>query len=85
MVQSRRLDRLPTRVVIPLMRPAGTLDETSMAPRFRIADEIVVLAPWQIFTMPADRLGPVVTSMADDERSGRIIRAIDELITRGYG
>ncbi len=86
MVQSRRLDRLPTRVVIPLIQPRGTKDfDPDLAPACRIEGQIFVLAPWQIFTIPVKALGPVVASLADDSGSAMVIRAIDELITRAFG
>ena len=85
-VQSRRLDRLPTRVVIPLIAPRGASDyDPDLAPACRIEGQSLVLAPWQIFTIPVAALGPVVTSLADDNDSAMVIRAIDELITRAYG
>lgn len=44
-----------------------------------------VLVPWEIFTIPAADLGGPIGSLADDEAAARIIRALDELITRAYG
>jgi hypothetical protein len=84
-VQSARYDRLPARVVIPLIpKPAaGNLDD-NLAPAVRIEDSDVILAPWQIFAIPISALGLVVASLADDNTSIRIIRGIDELITRAY-
>ncbi len=85
-MQSRRLDRLPTRVVIPLIQPRGANDyDPDLAPVCRIEGRSFVLAPWQIFTIPVKALGPVVASLADDSDSAMIIRAIDALITRAFG
>lgn len=85
-VQSRRLDRLPTRVVIPLIQPRGVNDfDPDLAPACRIEGQSLVLAPWQIFTLPVTALGPVVASLSDDNDSVMVIRAIDELITRAFG
>jgi toxin CcdB len=85
-VQSRRLDRLPTRVVIPLIQSRGANDaDPDLAPECRIEGKNFMLAPWQIFTIPVKALGPVVASLANDRDSAMVIRAIDELITRAFG
>ncbi len=85
-VQSRRLDRLPTRVVIPLIQSRGGSEfDPELSPACSIEGQQLILAPWQIFTIPITALGRVVASSADDTESVRIIRAIDELITRAYG
>jgi len=86
-VQSARFDRLPTRVVVPMVPPRrdrGMLDD-NLAPPFRIEDTDVMLALWQIFTIPVNALGPVVASLAEDNASARIIRGLDELISQIYG
>jgi toxin CcdB len=81
-VQSQRLDRMPTRVVVPLIPARGTADyDPDLSPRCIVDGETLVLAPWQIFTIPVSALGPVVMSFADDDTSARITRAIDTLIS----
>lgn len=85
-VQSRRLDSLPTRVVIPLIQSRGRSEfDPDLSPMCDIDGQQLILAPWQIFTIPITALGRVVASLAGDTESVRIIRAIDELITRAYG
>jgi mRNA-degrading endonuclease toxin of MazEF toxin-antitoxin module len=85
-VQSRRLNRLPTRVVIPLIQRRGGNDfDPDLAPLCDVQGQSLILAPWQIFTIPITALGRVVASLAGDSQSIRIIRAIDEMITRAYG
>jgi toxin CcdB len=85
-VQSKSLDHLPTRVVIPLAR----IEEFSritpqLTPTFDLSGAKVVLLAWQIQTVRATSLGPLVTSLADDASSSAIINAIDAVITRAYG
>jgi len=79
-VQSERLARLPTRVVIPLALLRGADLEDDVSPTHKIEGRPYRLLPWQIFTMPTAALGPVVGSLANDFESARIIRAIDALI-----
>lgn len=44
-----------------------------------------MLAPWQSKTVPVTALGPVATSLADDDTSSLIINAIDLVISRARG
>lgn len=79
-VQSSRFDASQTRLVVPLLSRSGAgLNE--IAPRFHVAGRDVVLAPLQMFSILASRLGPPVASLADDASAARIIAAIDEVIT----
>ena len=85
-VQSQRLARLPTRVVIPLIPTRDPSDiDRDLSPTFTVDGTQVVLAPWQVFTIPVSALGPVVASLADDDASTVVVRAIDELISRAFG
>jgi len=86
-VQSRRFDQLGTRVVIPLMavRTQPNTEELTVTPAFTIEGRLVYLNPLEIQTVPRLKLGKRVASLADDDSSTRIIRAIDELIIRAYG
>lgn len=85
-VQTSRLDALPTRVVIPLVLPRGDFRrEPRLAPSVMVEGREVVLHAWQIQTVQRSVLGPFVTSLADDTSAGDIIRAIDEVISRAYG
>jgi toxin CcdB len=85
-VQTRALDHLATRLVIPLMASNNfTHHRIYATPVFDIEGQPVVLAPWQMQTVRADQLGPVIASLADDVSSSAIINAIDAVITRAYG
>jgi toxin CcdB len=85
-VQSQRLVRLPTRVVIPMIPSKSAHDyDRDLSPGFTIEGKPFVLAPWQIFTIPTAALGPIVMSLADDHAGNLVVRAIDEMITRAYG
>lgn len=72
--------------MIPLVGapPPGDLDQ-GLAPRLMVGGAPFVLVPWEIFTIPAADLGGPIGSLADNEAAARIIRALDELITRAYG
>jgi len=86
-VQSRRYDRLASRVVIPLMVARGALGsiELSLMPGFEIGGQTVFLNPLETQTVRLSGLGPVVASLSDDISSMRIIAAIDLVITHAYG
>lgn len=82
-LQNRRFDRGATRFVAPLVRRslAGT-EPHYLAPHFTIEGIEVVLDVFNLATIFANRLGEAVASLADDESSAQIIRAIDELISQ---
>jgi len=86
-VQSRRFDKLGTRVVIPLMTvPTQPRTEgLTVTPAFTIEGSLVYLNPLEIQTIPRSRLGKLVVSLADDVSSNAIINAIDAVITRAVG
>ena len=86
-VQSRYFDQLTTRVVIPLMssRTLPTSEGLTLTPAFTIQGKRVHLNPLEMQTVPRSVLGKRVATLADDNSSGRIIAAIDEMITRAYG
>jgi toxin CcdB len=85
-VQTRVLDHLSTRLVSPLMASHNFTHRGVYAtPVFDIEGQRVVLAPWQIQTVRADQLGPVIASLADDVSTSAIINAIDAVIARAYG
>lgn len=86
-VQSRRFDQLGTRVVIPLMavRTQPKTERLTVTPAFTIEGRLVYLNPLEIQTVPRSRLGKLVASLADDDSSGRIINAMDEVISRTHG
>ena len=85
-VQTSRLDALPTRVVIPLVVPRQPHErEPRLAPKLTVEARDVVLHTWEMQTVPRAVLGPVVASLADDASAGQIIGAIHEVISRAYG
>jgi hypothetical protein len=82
-VQSARSDQSPSQLVIPLIAVRGGL-ASELAPAFQIRSTTVYLHTLQMFSILATRLGPAVASLADDTSAGRIIAAIDEVITTAY-
>ncbi len=85
-IQSRRLDAAGIRVVVPLVRSTGPRNsEPRLTPKFTILSESLCLHPLAMFAAPLSALGPVVASLAGDDEAGRIIAAIDEVISQAYG
>jgi toxin CcdB len=85
-VQSRRFDGLARRLVAPLLAVgAQTVGYPELAPRFRILGQEVVLDPLQLQSVPRDLLGSAIASLADDDASGRIIGAIDAVLSTSAG
>lgn len=82
-LQNRRFDRGSTRFVAPLVlrRLAGTQPHY-LAPHFTVAGQELVLDVFNLATLPANRLGGPIASLADEESRRKIIRAIDELISQ---
>ena len=56
-----------------------------MVPVFVVEGRRVVLVPWQMQTVRAVLLGPVIASLADDVSAGQIVHAVDLVTTRVYG
>jgi toxin CcdB len=81
-VQSSQFDGFRRRVVVPLALAAevGKAPFPSFNPSFRIEGIKVMLNPLEIVSVPLDRLGPVVESLAD--RGQTIVSALDELLSR---
>ena len=85
-IQSRRLDAVGTRVVVPLVRSSHPRNaDQRLVPSFQVLSEVLFLNPLALFTAPLSALGPVVASLADDKDAGRIIAAIDEVISQAFG
>jgi toxin CcdB len=84
-IQSRRFDHYRTRLVAPFIPAAARLEFSEIAPVFTIAGLRLILHPLQLFTVPIDRLGAVVASLADDSSSALIVNALDEVLSRAYG
>ena len=82
-LQSARLDRAGTRFVAPLVRSeAARVVEHYLAPRFVVEGVELVLDVFNLATLPADRLGRPVGSLADEASRARLIRALDELVSQ---
>jgi len=85
-VQTSRLDGLPTRLEIPLMMPSPTYRrDPRLAPALMVEGHEVVLHAWEMQAAPLNSLVPMVASLADDNAATQIIRAIDEVISRALG
>lgn len=83
-VQSSQFDSYRRRVVVPLVRAneIGRQRFETFNPSFRIRGVKVVLHPLEIVSIPLDRLGARVGSLADSDQE--IIAALDELLTRAW-
>ena len=83
-VQSRAYDQYLRRVVVPLMKKSvyGTPRFPVLSPTFTIGDVAVVFMPLEIISVPAERLGKPVASLA--QHATTIINALDEMLTRAY-
>jgi toxin CcdB len=84
-VQSAQFDDYRRRVVVPLVRAStlGPAPFPAFNPSFRIGGAKVVLHPLEMVSVPVDRLGPPVGSLADEGRA--IIGALDEPFSRAWG
>ena len=82
-LQNSRFDRGTTRFVAPLILASLTrVAEHYLAPRFTIDGIEVVLDVFNLATLPVDRLGPPIASLADEESRAKLIRALDELVSQ---
>ena len=77
--QSNLLNALETRAVVPLLSAAAILAATRLNPVFEIESHPYVMQTPMIFSIPNDRLGAPITSLA--ERDLEIIGALDMLIS----
>lgn len=85
-IQSSRFDRLATRLVAALAQasalPRGDLEGSHLTPSFRVQDRTVFLNPFELTNLLAERLGPCVASLADDDDAKRRIqKALDEVLS----
>lgn len=83
-VQSRVFDEYRRRVVVPLVKKSlfGKVQHARFNPSFVVRGTAVVLHPLEVVSVPSDRLGPRVASLAAE--GARIIDALDALFTRVY-
>ena len=84
-VQSAIFDGYNRRVVVPLVRESelGAVAHPRLNPRFNIQGETVALHPLQVVSVSKQALGAPVESLA--AHSGRIIAALDEVLSRAWG
>jgi toxin CcdB len=84
-VQSALYDTYKRRVVVPLVRKSvlGKISSPRFNPTFRIANVTVVLHPLEIVSVPVEKLGEKVGSLATE--GDAIAGALDELLTRAWG
>jgi toxin CcdB len=82
-LQNARFDRGMTRFVAPLvLAKLARVAEHYVAPRFTINGIQVVLDVFNLATIPADRLGQPVASLADDDSRAKLVRALDEFLSQ---
>ncbi|TAH46544.1 MAG: plasmid maintenance protein CcdB [Dokdonella sp.] len=83
-VQSSVFDDYRRRVVVPLALKSnyGPICNARFQPGFTVKGKPVVLLPLDIGSVPSDKLGEPVASLA--AHGERIIAALDELITRAF-
>jgi toxin CcdB len=84
-VQSALFDDYARRVVVPLVKDSavGKIADPRFNPAFKIGNTSVVLHPLETVSVALDKLGKPVTSLAKE--GGRIIDALDALLTRAWG
>jgi toxin CcdB len=83
-VQSSVFDDYKRRVVVPLVKKSHVdkISHPRFNPTFVVKNIPVVLHPLETVSVPKDKLGKPVDSLADE--GDRIINALDELITRAH-
>ena len=85
LVQSALFDSYRRRVVVPLVRKSffGTISDERFNPTFKIGRIVVVLHPLEIVSVPNEKLGEFVKSIAG--QGSRITDALDVLLSRAWG
>jgi toxin CcdB len=82
-LQNARFDRSATRFVAPLvLSKLANITEHYLAPRFIINGVAVVMDVFNLATLPADRLGTPVASLADEDSRVKLMRALDEFLSQ---
>lgn len=87
-VQSAAFDRLGRRLVIPLLAQGGAgervkVPHSDATPCVVVEGHPLVLNPFEMVSVEANRLGQKVTSLA--EHGDLIIAALDEVFSRARG
>lgn len=85
LVQSSIYDGYRRRVVVPLVKKSiiGKISNPRFNPTFKIEKLQVVLHPLEIVSVANDQLGEFVESLSAE--GGRIMDALDELLTQAWG
>jgi toxin CcdB len=83
-VQSRVFDEYRRRVVVPRVKKSlfGKVQHARFNPSFVVRGTAVVLHPLEVVSVPSEKLGPRVASLAAE--GAKIIDALDALFTRAY-
>jgi hypothetical protein len=82
-LQNARFDRTHGRFVAPLKLRGNTPHQPHyLAPHFVINGQDVFLDVFSLVTIPAERLGLAVGSLADDESRMKLVRALDEFLSQ---
>lgn len=83
-VQSAQFDDYHRRVVVPMVPAASTRPPAlaSLNPSFKLRGRRYLLHPLDIVSVPAERLGPKVGSLAAE--GDRVVAALDELFSRAW-
>jgi toxin CcdB len=84
-IQSALFDDYRRRVVAPLVRKSvlGAISDKRFNPSFKIERVEVVLHPLEIVSIPNEKLGDFVKSLAKE--GDRISDALDVLLSRAWG
>ena len=78
-----RFDRAGTRLAAPLLRADGAgIAEHCLAPRFVVEGVTLLPDVFNLAMVPSARLGAAVALPGDETDSARIVRALDELLSR---
>lgn len=81
-IQSSRLERSKTRVVMALVLPGfGSPPDHPLTPRITVQGQSVYADPLNIAAVPVKRLAALLEVLPEADQD-RIIRAIDEMISR---
>ena len=87
-VQSAAFDRHARRLVVPLLDADGLgtrikVPYSDVTPSVVVNGQDLILNPFDMVSVPTDKLGPKVGSLTDS--GSAIITALDEVFSRAYG
>ena len=82
-LQNSRFDRAATRFVAPLILARhANVREHYLAPRFTVEGIEVVMDVFNLATLPTERLGPPIATLADEDSRAKLVRALDEVVSQ---